>query len=56
MPLGVVTALEFDLIPLETVVAGYLAWDWNRVEEVMPAWVRVGGRMRRKPPRRRCAC
>jgi FAD/FMN-containing dehydrogenase len=40
MPLGVVTALEFDLIPLETVVAGFLAWDWNRVEEVMPAWVR----------------
>ena len=36
MPLGVVTALEFDLIPLETVVAGLLAWDWTRVEEVMP--------------------
>ncbi len=38
MPLGVVTALEFDLIPLDTVVAGFLAWDWARVEEVLPAW------------------
>ncbi len=38
MPLGVVTALEFDLIPLDTVVAGFLAWDWTLVEEVMPAW------------------
>jgi FAD/FMN-containing dehydrogenase len=38
-PLGVVTALEFDLIPLPTVVAGFLAWDWTAVERVLPAWV-----------------
>ncbi|MGK5174004.1 FAD-binding oxidoreductase [Geodermatophilus sp. CPCC 205761] len=38
-PLGVVTALEFDLFPLATVVAGFLAWDWTAVEEVLPAWV-----------------
>jgi FAD/FMN-containing dehydrogenase len=39
VPLGVVTSLEFDLFPLETVVAGYLAWDWTLVEQVLPAWV-----------------
>jgi hypothetical protein len=39
VPLGVVTALEFDLFPLETVVAGALAWDWTAVERVLPAWV-----------------
>jgi FAD/FMN-containing dehydrogenase len=38
MPLGVVTALEFDLFELETVVAGYLAWDWSLIEKVLPAW------------------
>jgi FAD/FMN-containing dehydrogenase len=38
-PLGVVTALEFPLIPLDTVVAGFLAWDWTAVERVLPAWV-----------------
>jgi FAD/FMN-containing dehydrogenase len=38
-PLGVVTALEFELFPLETVVAGALAWDWADVEQVLPAWV-----------------
>jgi FAD/FMN-containing dehydrogenase len=38
-PLGVVTALEFELVPLATVVAGYLAWDWTAVERVLPAWV-----------------
>jgi FAD/FMN-containing dehydrogenase len=38
MPLGVVTALEFGLLPLETVVAGFLAWDWTLVERVLPAW------------------
>lgn len=38
-PLGVVTALEFGLLPVETVVAGYLAWDWTAVEQVLPAWV-----------------
>jgi FAD/FMN-containing dehydrogenase len=39
MPLGVVTALEFDLYPLETVVAGFLAWDRSQMEQVLPAWV-----------------
>jgi FAD/FMN-containing dehydrogenase len=39
-PLGVVTALEFSLLPLETVVAGFLAWDWTEVETVLPAWAR----------------
>jgi hypothetical protein len=38
-PLGVVTALEFGLVPLETVVAGFLAWDGAAVERVLPAWV-----------------
>jgi FAD/FMN-containing dehydrogenase len=38
-PLGVVTALEFPLFPLDTVVAGHLAWDWTAVERVLPAWV-----------------
>ncbi|WP_409328982.1 FAD-binding oxidoreductase [Trujillonella humicola] len=38
-PLGVVTALEFSLFPLETVVAGLLAWDAAHVERVLPAWV-----------------
>ncbi len=38
-PLGVVTALEFRLVPLDSVVAGYLAWDWTDVERVLPAWV-----------------
>ena len=38
MPLGVVTALEFDLFPIQSVVAGLLAWDWTLVERVMPAW------------------
>jgi FAD/FMN-containing dehydrogenase len=37
-PLGVVTALEFDLFPLDTVVWGFLAWDWTAVERVLPAW------------------
>jgi FAD/FMN-containing dehydrogenase len=37
-PMGVVTTLEFDLFPLETAVAGYLAWDWMAVERVLPAW------------------
>lgn len=38
-PLGVVTALEFDLVPVPDVVAGFLAWDWTHVERVLPAWV-----------------
>ena len=39
VPLGVVTALEFAVFPLDTVVAGFLAWDWTAVEEVLPGWV-----------------
>jgi FAD/FMN-containing dehydrogenase len=38
-PLGVVCALEFRLHPLQTVVAGFLAWDWTAVESVLPGWV-----------------
>src|SRR5262249_23084564 len=38
-PLGVVTALEFDLVPLESVVAGYLAWEWASVRDVLAGWV-----------------
>jgi FAD/FMN-containing dehydrogenase len=40
MPLGVVTAVEFELYPLETVVAGFLAWDRTQMEQVLPAWAR----------------
>jgi FAD/FMN-containing dehydrogenase len=39
VPLGVVTALEFELFPLDTVVAGYLAWEWTAAERVLPGWV-----------------
>ena len=49
-PLGVVTALEFDLFPVETVVAGFLAWDWTAVEQVLPA---LGGVVRATPRTRR---
>lgn len=38
-PLGVVCALEFELYPIDTVAAGYLAWDWTAAEEVLPGWV-----------------
>jgi FAD/FMN-containing dehydrogenase len=38
-PLGVVCALEFALFPIDTVVAGFLAWDWTAVERVLPGWV-----------------
>jgi FAD/FMN-containing dehydrogenase len=38
-PLGVVCALEFGLQPVDTVVAGFLAWDWTDVERVLPGWV-----------------
>jgi FAD/FMN-containing dehydrogenase len=38
-PLGVVTSLEFRLFDVDSVVAGYLAWDWTQVERVLPAWV-----------------
>jgi FAD/FMN-containing dehydrogenase len=38
-PLGVITALEFDLFPLDTVMAGFMAWDGALAETVLPAWV-----------------
>ena len=38
-PLGVVCALEFRLLPVDTVVAGYLVWDGAAVEQVLPRWV-----------------
>ena len=55
-PLGVVTALEFDLLPLETVVAGFLAWDWTAVERVLPAWVAWCARRPRGGDHRRSGC
>jgi len=38
IPLGVVTALEFELFGIDSVVAGFLAWDWTEVERVLPSW------------------
>ncbi len=35
---GVVTALEFDLLPVNTVYAGMLAWDWTHARRVLTAW------------------
>lgn len=35
---GVVTALEFDLLPIRTVYAGMLAWDWRHAGRVLAAW------------------
>lgn len=35
---GVVTALEFDLVPLRTAYAGMLAWDWTEARRVLAAW------------------
>lgn len=35
---GVVTALEFDLLPVPRVHAGMLAWDWRHAERVLRAW------------------
>lgn len=35
---GVVTAVEFDLLPIGTAVAGMLAWDWADAERVLRAW------------------
>ncbi len=36
---GVVTALEFDLYPVEEVYAGVLFFPYERAEEVMQAWL-----------------
>jgi FAD/FMN-containing dehydrogenase len=35
---GVVTALEFDLYPIQTAYAGMLAWDWKHAERVLARW------------------
>jgi FAD/FMN-containing dehydrogenase len=35
---GVVTALEFDLLPVSTVYAGMLAWDWTQAQRVLTEW------------------
>ena len=46
---AVVTALEFDLLPIARVHAGMLAWDWAYAEPVLSAWsamVRRGARER----------
>jgi len=37
---GVVTALEFDLLPIDRVYAGMLAWDWRYAEQVLGVWAR----------------
>jgi FAD/FMN-containing dehydrogenase len=36
--LGVVTAMEFDLLDVPVVTAGMLVWDWAQAERVLPAW------------------
>jgi FAD/FMN-containing dehydrogenase len=35
---GVVTALEFDLYPVQHAYAGWLAWDWHQAEPVLKRW------------------
>jgi FAD/FMN-containing dehydrogenase len=35
---GIVTALEFDLFPLESAYAGWLIWPWEQAETVLGAW------------------
>ena len=35
---GVVTALEFHLLPVATAYAGMLAWDWRHARRVLTAW------------------
>jgi FAD/FMN-containing dehydrogenase len=35
---GVVTAMEFELFPLEQAFAGWMIWDWRESERVLTAW------------------
>ncbi len=35
---GVVTAMEFDLLPIATPYAGMLVWDWRHAARVADAW------------------
>ena len=37
---GVVTALEFELYPVQHAYAGWLAWDWRAAEPVLKRWRR----------------
>ena len=37
---GVVTALEFDLIPIAAPYAGMLVWEWSEAPRVLDAWAR----------------
>jgi len=37
---GVVTSLEFDLLPVRTAYAGMLGWDWREARRVLTAWGR----------------
>ena len=37
--LGIVVAIELDLLPYSDVVAGMLLWDRERAPEVLPAWL-----------------
>lgn len=36
--IGVVTAMEFDLLDLPDVYAGMLVWDWTHAERVLTGW------------------
>lgn len=36
--LGVVTALEFDLLPVARPYAGMLVWEWGQARRVLEAW------------------
>jgi FAD/FMN-containing dehydrogenase len=40
---GVVTALEFDLLPVPSAYAGMLAWDWRHAHRVLHAWSQWAG-------------
>ena len=35
---GIVTALEFELYPVQHAYAGWLAWDWRAAEPVLKRW------------------
>lgn len=37
---GVVTAMEFDLLPIATTYSGMLVWDWRHAPRVADAWAR----------------
>lgn len=37
---GVVTAVEFDLVPVAAPYAGMLVWEWGRAPDVLRAWAR----------------